>query len=320
LGTPHHWPPEQIFGERDLDARADVWSLGIILYECLTGRRPFEGDNAGQVMRGVLLGRYEALPEETEVEVVDLVRALLELDRNERPGDLQAAFRVLSKHTDQAWTTFEEPRRSLVPSIHPSTEGRHRPDPSAAGTSEPDVSWVARGGSWGSNSSGLYAGQRVRIKPETPIHPAATGVGLNDENTVRRLVRLSPFYVQSREVTVADYRALLEPQGRPGGDVLRPTDWSGCAVGINPGDYCRYTRTPKPYDDQPVTCLGRDAAAYCAALGGQLPTEAQLEYVAGGRDSWRPTRPTSPGPVAALWGGDGLRPRRPRRQRRRVDP
>jgi serine/threonine protein kinase len=58
MGTPYYMSPEQIVGARHVDARADVWSLGVLVYEVLTGIRPFDSDSFGalavQVSSGVL--------------------------------------------------------------------------------------------------------------------------------------------------------------------------------------------------------------------------------------------------------------------------
>lgn len=57
LGSPAHMAPEQIEGG-DVDARADVFGMGVMLYEAMVGHLPFEGQNPAQVLRRVLDGQY----------------------------------------------------------------------------------------------------------------------------------------------------------------------------------------------------------------------------------------------------------------------
>ncbi|MCA9593097.1 MAG: serine/threonine protein kinase [Myxococcales bacterium] len=53
LGTPYFMSPEQAQGTRDVDHRADLWALGVIAFNCVTGRRPFESEALGDLILGI---------------------------------------------------------------------------------------------------------------------------------------------------------------------------------------------------------------------------------------------------------------------------
>ena len=56
LGSPYYMSPEQVLGSKAVDARTDLWALGVTTYEALTGRRPFEGETIGALSVAICHG------------------------------------------------------------------------------------------------------------------------------------------------------------------------------------------------------------------------------------------------------------------------
>lgn len=102
LGTPGYMSPEQACGEL-VDWRTDVFSLGVVLYEMIAGRRPFEGRTVGEVIAATL-GRepapLKAFAPEVPEELQEVVSSALCKDREARcqtAGELTKALRTLRR-------------------------------------------------------------------------------------------------------------------------------------------------------------------------------------------------------------------------------
>ena len=91
IGTPGYMAPEQARGERDVDARADVFALGCVLFECLTGRPAFAGDNVMAVLAKILLEEAprarDAIAPDLPAALDDCSRACSRRHREQRPRD-----------------------------------------------------------------------------------------------------------------------------------------------------------------------------------------------------------------------------------------
>ncbi|MFO0558770.1 MAG: serine/threonine-protein kinase [Polyangiales bacterium] len=100
LGTPYYMPPEQAKGQKDLDSRADIYATAVMLYHCLSGRFPFEGDSLPMLMYNLC-----------HTDAVEL-----SAHRPDLPGALTAVvMRALSKDREHRPSSADEFSAALEP-------------------------------------------------------------------------------------------------------------------------------------------------------------------------------------------------------------
>ena len=127
LGTAAYMSPEQASGRR-VDKRTDIWAFGALVFEILTGRRLFAGDNVSEILASVLKEEpsWESLPEGTPRSLDRLLRRCLRKKPRERLQDI-----------GDARLEIEEARRELA-----SGPAEGRTDPQAKGKGGERRAWA----------------------------------------------------------------------------------------------------------------------------------------------------------------------------------
>jgi serine/threonine-protein kinase len=114
LGSPLYMAPEQMRSSRDVDARGDVWALGVVLFELLTGRSPFEADTMPELCLKIVseppLSLAKLRPAVPPA-MVEVVERCLEKDKNKRYANASELAVALAP--------FVPPRNSVF-SIRPT--------------------------------------------------------------------------------------------------------------------------------------------------------------------------------------------------------
>lgn len=169
MGSPEYMSPEQMLSTRDVDARSDIWSLGVILYELGTGSVPYPGETATQVYARVVASPTvppRLLRPQIPAELEAVILACLVVDRENRITSVSELVRRLTP-----WASATR-----------SSGGDDARDGTRAG---------------GSATTAGSAGGIVALKTPTrgPPEGATTGVVSNDALPAlptRPLWRLSP--------------------------------------------------------------------------------------------------------------------------------
>ena len=115
LGTAAYMSPEQAKG-KPVDKRTDIWAFGCVLFEMLTGKMAFPGDNITEILAAVVRGEpdWSSLPSDTPPSVQRLLRRCLTKDSRERLSDIGVARLEIRDATDSA-PSREVPSRVLSP-------------------------------------------------------------------------------------------------------------------------------------------------------------------------------------------------------------
>jgi serine/threonine protein kinase/Tol biopolymer transport system component len=121
VGTIPYLSPERILGQ-PVDARSDIFSFGVVLYEALTGTRPFAGEDGAAIARNILHGAYPALPPDLPPELRAAVAKALNKSPDERyqsmrnlVADLKRVLQASPAQTTKQRTGIA--RRWAVPAL-----------------------------------------------------------------------------------------------------------------------------------------------------------------------------------------------------------
>ena len=104
VGSPTYMAPEQIRSPKDVDARSDIWALGVVLYELLSGAPPFRGDSVGEIFAAVL--------EKTPPRISSIVP--------EVPAGLSEIVATCMSDREVRYANVLDPREDLAPSGRPA--------------------------------------------------------------------------------------------------------------------------------------------------------------------------------------------------------
>ena len=98
IGTPAYMSPEQVQGDKDLDGRSDIYSLGIIVFQMLTGRLPYQSDTPAKTMM---------------MHILDPIPNVLEVNPNLPPGFDDVITQALAKKPEDRYSTASEMATAL---------------------------------------------------------------------------------------------------------------------------------------------------------------------------------------------------------------
>jgi serine/threonine-protein kinase len=261
LGTPYYMAPEQATGDRDPDARSDLYSLASVLYEMLAGEPPFTGGTAQAVLGRILTSDPTPINETRRAVSPDLDAVVLHA-LEKTPADRfpsMAAWADALGRVDLSWSGSHT-------TAMPATTGARGSQPAAGG--------AARSGArvWQISTGVLLAATAALAFANFAGGTAAT------ERTVRRFELLLPVEIGANSdwgsnIAISPdgrriaYSGMHDGASSPGlwvreADELEPVSLTGTTLGVHP------TFSP---DGSRIAFISDDRALKVASLEGRPP-------------------------------------------------
>jgi serine/threonine protein kinase len=270
LGTPNYMAPEQIQG-REVDHRADIFSLGVVFYEMLTRRKPFQGENLTAVTHKIV---YDAFTPPDEI-VRDLPKAFteilsrcLEKDPNRRyprasevSRELRAVLQAQQALDDTVATQEVEPLLE-----EPAGAGAEpSPSPPAAETLPPSPP-----------ASEVSDAVATRLVARPPIPPAAAPLRGQADATADadRVDENAPTRLVARPLIAGEPKprpAPAVPPRRPGAASDAPDTVAATALSAVPRGASRPLEAPPKEEVSARPPGGRRVGSHAAPVAGVAP-------------------------------------------------
>ena len=214
LGTPAYMAPEQWMGRRDIDHRADIFAVGVMLYELLTGGLPYEGANQGELFLEIVRGTSlpvgpSTLESDVPAGLDAVVQRALERDRERRFSSAREFLDALRPYGAEGIAVVDDPpaqveedpgvvssRRAMRAAATQGAPVRRGPPIELVGTAFVVLVAVSLGGWWLARSQALPArpaatSVRRRAAPSVPS-PALVDAGASPVDAGATTVALAP--------------------------------------------------------------------------------------------------------------------------------